>query len=148
MVPNGVFIRTKNIKGKQYAYLVENTWKNGRSRQRVVSYLGRVLAPPPAPAPKIRSDEKDILSSLIEQELIHVEEEYVFDKDNTSFSFKNRPVVFEINGGFLCAYTLQQIMEAKKVRDEDRPGTALAHAFAHAGLRIPKDAFITYYTQP
>ncbi len=34
------FIRSKKIKGKQYYYIVESYWKNGRSQQRVLMYLG------------------------------------------------------------------------------------------------------------
>ena len=44
-----VFIRLKNINGKQYAYLVENKWykrkfksKSKGPRQKVSKYLGRV----------------------------------------------------------------------------------------------------------
>ena len=36
------FFRTKKIKGKEYAYIVENEWKRKGSRQKVKGYLGRV----------------------------------------------------------------------------------------------------------
>ena len=147
LVPNCVFIRTKNVKGKQYAYLVENEWVKGRSKQKVVDYLGRVFTVPQAPVPKIGKEilVDDMVSSLIQQELSLLEEEIIFNRENNSFSYKNRPVVLALNGGFLCDHSLAQIMKAHAATQEPRPGTALATAFANAGLRIPQHAFITYY---
>ncbi len=37
-----MFFRIKKIKGKEYAYVVENEWKRKGSRQKVKSYIGRV----------------------------------------------------------------------------------------------------------
>lgn len=147
-MPNFVFVRTKTVKGKQYAYLVENEWVRGRSKQRVVAYLGRVIRASPMPTPVIQpnTSSEEILSALIDQELAGVEEEFVFNRENNSFLYKNRPVVFALNGGFLCEHTLAQIMHAKTTTQEDRPGLALANAIANAGLRIPKHAFIKLYT--
>ena len=36
-----VFFRIKTIKGKQYAYEVENEWRAKSSRQKVKGYIGR-----------------------------------------------------------------------------------------------------------
>ncbi len=38
-----MFIRKKKIKGKEYAYLVENKYINGRVKQKVKRYLGKVF---------------------------------------------------------------------------------------------------------
>ncbi|MBW6462275.1 MAG: hypothetical protein K0B07_04475 [DPANN group archaeon] len=35
-----MFLRKKMIKGHEYWYLVENKWIDGKSKQRVVRYLG------------------------------------------------------------------------------------------------------------
>ncbi len=35
-----MFLRKKIIKGHEYWYLVENKWVDGRSKQKVVKYLG------------------------------------------------------------------------------------------------------------
>lgn len=35
-----MFLRKKMIKGHEYWYLVENKWVGGRSKQKVVKYLG------------------------------------------------------------------------------------------------------------
>ena len=37
-----VFFRIKKIKGKEYAYIVENEWKRKSSRQKVKGYIGKV----------------------------------------------------------------------------------------------------------
>ncbi len=36
-----MFLRKKMIKGNEYWYLVENKWIEGKSKQKVVKYLGR-----------------------------------------------------------------------------------------------------------
>lgn len=142
-----MFIRTKRVKGKRYAYLVENEWKNGRSRQKVVNYLGRVFDAPTPPAPELSQglSRAQIIEQLVAQETALLKEEVKFHKENNSFVCRRRDVVIAVNGGFLCTHTLTEIMDSLHVH-EDRPGTALAHAFANAGLRIPQHAFVTFYT--
>ena len=39
------FVRVKKISGSEYAYLVENTWTERGTRQRVGKYLGRIYKP-------------------------------------------------------------------------------------------------------
>jgi len=34
------FVRSKTVKGQTYSYLVENRWEEGKTRQRVLLYLG------------------------------------------------------------------------------------------------------------
>jgi len=34
------FIREKKKNGRSYFYLVENTWDNGKVRQRLIRYVG------------------------------------------------------------------------------------------------------------
>lgn len=36
-----MFIRVKRVNGKDYYYLVENDWKGGTCKQKVVRYLGK-----------------------------------------------------------------------------------------------------------
>ena len=40
-----MFLRSKKIKGKDYAYLVKSVYKNKRVRQKVVKYLGKIEDP-------------------------------------------------------------------------------------------------------
>src|SRR3989338_4061497 len=37
-----MFFRIKKIKGKEYVYIVENSWNRKGSRQKVKGYIGRV----------------------------------------------------------------------------------------------------------
>ncbi len=39
------FVRIKRISGKEYAYLVTNSWTGSGPRQKVAKYLGRVIRP-------------------------------------------------------------------------------------------------------
>lgn len=38
-----VFVRDKEIKGEKYFYLVESYWKNGKSKQKNLKYLGKLM---------------------------------------------------------------------------------------------------------
>src|SRR3989344_1091867 len=40
-----VFVRIKRISGKEYGYLVTNSWTGSGPRQKVAKYLGRVIRP-------------------------------------------------------------------------------------------------------
>jgi len=61
-----VFIRTKRIKKAQYAYLVENVWTSKGSRQKIKSYLGRIIEL----KYKDENDEYELEESGEEKELI------------------------------------------------------------------------------
>jgi hypothetical protein len=39
-----MFIRAKSVKGKKYAYLVENIWKKGKVKQVVKKYIGKIVS--------------------------------------------------------------------------------------------------------
>ena len=142
-----MFIRTKIIKERPYAYLVENVWRHGRSVQRVRKYLGPVRSVPVAPLPVIPEDIEPsrLLRHVIDAELLHAPEEIVVHIAKKSVFFRDKPVVLALNGGYLCNYTLATLVRARHAKNEERPGTALATAFSDAGLRIPQDAFITFY---
>lgn len=163
------FLRIKQIKGKSYAYLVENLWKNeGRgSRQKVKHYIGRVYS----------FDLKDSLNqgflSFINAEDI---EKYVMSTDfikiikdminwefykhgisNAEFDVElevpiikrsGREVCIKINEGFLCGFYLESLINFRKVEleeDEEIAGYNLAKAFVDAGINIPQDVFIKIF---
>ena len=50
-----MFVRVKNIKGRKYAYLVENEWTPWGSRQRVTKYLGKLVS-----LERIGNNEKEL----------------------------------------------------------------------------------------
>ena len=153
------FFRIKNIKGKGYAYLVENEWKRKGSRQSVKGYLGRAYR-------FDLTDEADFFqykkidnlenyinennAKTIIRDLIHWElhkfgiETGIFLVDLESYKVKKnkREVVFAINEGFMCGPTLRNLLEFKPTDDEQADGFRLARAFVEAGIKIPQEIFI------
>ncbi len=104
IVINVVYIRLKNIKGKEYAYLVENVWDkaNKQPRQINIKYLGRVdkLSIDLIPE-KYRNDQK--LLEFINRYKLHTNE-------NTSnvISNSNKAIVDMLSSGnidgLLCIF--------------------------------------------
>ena len=157
------FIRTKNIAGKEYAYLVENKWykrrhkgKNKGPRQKVSKYLGRVYR---------FNKEKDldffsfkninnleqylrnnsnnknqIFKDLVEWELFrHVinKEEFTINFSNKKILNGKREVSLRINEGFLNSFTLGRLFNLKSGESY-----YLAKCFIEAGIEIPKEVFV------
>ena len=60
-----VFVRIKRISGKEYGYLVANSWTGSGPRQKVSGYLGRVIRPEKAKS----EDLKAFLGLTSEQEM-------------------------------------------------------------------------------
>lgn len=154
-----VFIRTKKIKNKEYAYLVENTYrKRGNPvRQKTKQYLGKVKVPKKVSSthfiewlnpqnPKVymdKSSEVKIVSDLVRWEL---------DKHG---EIQEQKVVLKINHGFLCGYTLHNIQKSmKKIKQESFQNKEayerdyaieLAESFVKAGIEIPESVFIALF---
>jgi methanogenic corrinoid protein MtbC1 len=63
------FLRVKRVRGRPYAYLVENVWRaaSGQSRQRVLSYLGRLDRVRPEHLPD-RHRTAEILRALTQKQ--------------------------------------------------------------------------------
>lgn len=162
-----MFIRTKRIKGKDYAYIVENSWQGKRVRQKVKEYIGRVHA-----AERMKSDEffkfysiqdvvayvqkprEKVLADLARLELLNhgfEEKEKVFVNgdcivDLNKISVRNkqgRNIAVAINEGFLSGFTLQRILDYHS--DEDFYGKLLARLFIEAGIAVPKELFVAYF---
>ena len=149
------FVRVKKLKGKEYAYLVENTWQDKGSRQKVKAYLGRVIKP-------LRQKEglvdvagmqfQDAVIALIKQELLNhgfgenLELEKVkADLLNKSFISGSRNVVLALNEGFLCTHTITEVLDFKSAGYEEQVGAKLATALVEAGLKLPKDVFVALF---
>ena len=157
------FIRTKNIAGKEYAYLVENKWykrrhkgKNKGPRQKVSKYLGRVYR---------FNKEKDldffsfkninnleqylrnnsnnknqIFRDLVEWELFRHginKEEFTINFSNKKILNGKREVSLRINEGFLNSFTLGRLFNPKSGESY-----YLAKCFIEAGIEIPKEVFV------
>ncbi|MBW2969355.1 hypothetical protein KY314_04570 [Candidatus Woesearchaeota archaeon] len=149
------FIRAKTIKGKEYAYLVSNTWTNQGSRQNVKCYLGRIikLQKKQETTPDITNSEyTEAITSLITQELINHGFNEKLSHNNTKVDLKNRKIinnnkntVIEINEGYMCTYTLNKLMTLKLTGYEEQAGTQLATALLEAGLKINKEIFVQLF---
>lgn len=154
-----VFLRIKRIKGKEYAYLVENEWKRKSSRQQVKDYLGRVyrfdLRNDIDFSQFIKSgDIKDYISKngknkvikdLIEWEFFKFsinKQEFSLDLDNKKFQKGNKNIVIFVNDGFMCSYTLRNLIEFMPEGDEELDGFRFAKAFVDAGVKVPRDVFV------
>ena len=153
------FLRIKRIRGKEYAYLVENEWKRKSSRQQVKDYLGRVYRF------DLRNDidfsqfikgvdikdyiskngKNEVVKDLIEWELFKFginKQEFSLDLDNKKFQKGNKNIVIFVNDGFMCSYTLRNLIEFTPEGDEELDGFRFAKAFVDAGVKVPRDVFV------
>lgn len=153
------FFRIKKIKGKEYAYVVENKWKKKGSRQKVKGYLGsayRFVLKNNADFfqfKKIESAEnyikdndfKKIISDLVEWELFKHDidkNKFTIDLDELKVLQNEKNAVLLINEGFMCSLTLRNILEFRPEGDEANDGYRLARAFVESGVKIPQEVFV------
>ena len=156
------FFRIKKIKGKEYAYVVENEWKRKGSRQKVKGYLGRIYRfnlnkdigflefknIESAENYINENDFKKIISDLVEWELFRHEidkNKFAIDLNGMNVMQNGRNVVLLINDGFICNLTLKNIFEFKSEGDESNDGSRLARVFVESGIKIPQDFFISLF---
>ena len=154
-----MFFRIKKIKGKEYAYAVENKWKKKGSRQKVKGYLGRVYRfnlkndinflqfkkIENAEKYVIENDFKKIINDLIEWELFKQDigrNKFAIDLNGLKVRQNEKNAVLLINEGFMCNLTLNNIFEFRPEGDEANDGYKLARAFVEAGIKVPQDIFI------
>ena len=150
-----VFVRIKKLKGKEYAYLVENEWTINGSRQKVKAYLGRVIKPlrKKEKITDIRNLEyKKAVTALVKQELLNhgFDENLAFedakaDLNEGKFTSKGRNIVLALNEGFLCSQTLKDALDIELTGYEEEAGTQLAKALLELGLKLPKDIFVQLF---
>lgn len=159
------FVRIKRISGKEYGYLVSNSWTGSGPRQKVSQYLGRIIRPEKAKSEDLRqflgltseqqvgewiskSSFAEIAAALIKLEL----KNHGIDGDNSrktnaeTAEFtddKGRKVVFALNDGFLCSYTAKKLLGYDAAADYS--GYNLADALTAAGLAVEKDVFISLF---
>ena len=162
------FVRTKTIKGKKYAYIVENKWTTNGPRQKSKKYLGRVYA---FPKEKIYNfsnfyknynleikNSKELLQDLIKLELFN--HGFIYDNglwnngdciaDVKKLKFlneKGKNIVFSINEGLLCKPLIDKILKFKINSKEkyEKEGYELAKLLVEAGLKIEPEIFIRIY---
>ena len=153
------FFRIKKIKGKDYAYIVENKWKQKGSRQKVKEYVGRVYRfnlmnnddfleyfKIEDVQNYIEINQKNkVINDLIEWELYKFnvnKNEFLIDLNSKKIQKNNKNVAFFINEGFMCGFTLKNLLDFKPEGDEQDDGYRLARAFVEAGIKVPQEVFI------
>lgn len=160
-----MFVRIKKIKGIPYAYLVKNTWKKGKTIQKTVKYLGRVIGVKPLSESldlslDSMSSPKDLFYSLVNKQLLALgfkpkNKTVYFNKElNVEFNFRslsfkqqNKNCVLKLNEGFVCDYNLKRLRKviegSVSCRDEDfyDSGKELARALVDLGFILQKDQF-------
>ena len=149
------FIRIKKIKGQAYAYLVENEWTPWGSRQKVVKYLGKTYKPEKAKAEN-KELEGDILKGAIQQELLHhgflIWEksllqlgEIKVNLDKMTVKKKGKKLVLEMNEGYMCDETLQELKKFKASDNPEKTMPKLAKSILGAGLKPGSSDMLKIY---
>lgn len=158
-----MFFRIKKIKGKEYAYIVENEWKRNGSRQKVRGYVGRAYRfdlksnSDFLQFKKIENFENyvhnndfiEIINDLVEWELFKFgisKENFSIDLNNMRVQKKSKDVALLINEGFMCSTTLKNLLEFK-AENEETDGYRLARAFVEAGIKVPQEIFVALFAK-
>ncbi|MAG91242.1 hypothetical protein CMO83_01035 [Candidatus Woesearchaeota archaeon] len=153
------FFRIKKIKGKEYAYLVENEWSKKGSRQTVKGYLGKIhrfqlkndvgflqhLGIGNFENYVNENDASKIIYDLFEWEFFKFgisKEEFSLDLDERRIQQHNKKIVLLINDGYMCNLTLKNLLDFKSENDEEKDGYMYARAFVEAGIKVPQEVFV------
>lgn len=169
------FVRIKRISGKEYGYLVANSWTGSGPRQKVAKYLGRVIRPGKAESEDLKAflgltGEKDLAgwigkSSFAETAaaLIKLELKNHGISALASLAPLSTPYgTFKINAetaeltddkGKKLVFALNDGFlcshTAKKLLEYDAAadysGYNLADALTAAGIAVEKDVFISLF---
>ncbi len=172
-----MFFRIKKIKGKEYAYIVENKWRKTAksvgtsrgikpqgSRQKVIGYAGKVCRfnlqnnvdfPNYLKIEDIRhyienNEQKKVIMDLIEWELFKFginKEEFSIDLKSMEVKAGKKKVALLLNEGFMCTLTLRNLLNFKSVGDEQADGYNLARVFVEAGIKVPQAVFIGIFSK-
>ena len=165
------FIRTKKIKGKKYAYIVENKWKKKKVKQRFKKYLGRVY--------EFKREEKDfeefisvgleeyrntrkindIILDLAEWEVLNhgfEKKDNVYVNGECAVNLKKKQVVntrnsnvsLAFNEGMLNEYAIKKLLRLRfKGEDEEEDAYLLAKSFVESGIKVPKQIFVEVFSK-
>jgi len=158
-----MFVRAKTIKGKKYAYLVENIWKNKKVSQKVKDYLGNIVELSDELIKEPNSVEnydwnqplKLLFREIICDQFVSrgfIRKKWILKKDNLTINLStnkikkdDQEIVLFLNGRYLYGKLLNQIQNFYDVEEEDTPGQKLAKLFSDAGISISKDVFVMLY---
>ncbi len=150
-----MFVRVKNIKGRKYAYLVENEWTPWGSRQKVTKYLGKTIT-----VPRISEEQKELpkelnkaLKTAIEQELENHgfknarKDKIIVKLEENKVEEDGKKIVIALNEGYLCDHTLKQLFEFTPLEKPSESATKLANLALEAGLKLSQEQFLHLFEQ-
>lgn len=154
-----MFIRTKKIKGNDYAYLSENKWskRSKKVKQSTIKYLGRVYRFDKVKDIEFSYDADipgDVIRAVVVWELkkhgFEQKSKNVWHKDycyvdlgNNRVYGKRGSIAIGMNNGLLADYTLRRLFHYTRIKD----GYDYAKKFVEAGLDVPKEAFVEIYNK-
>ena len=152
-----MFVRVKTINGKEYAYLVSNTWTRYGSRQAVGAYLGRVMRLPKTdeyPYPPFTTYAQAI-RGLIERELKNfgfnnhgqtfTNNEVAVDLDNSTVRSKGKQITLAMHEGFLTDQTIKQALALTPTGQYEHDAKTLASTCLECGITLSDAAFLRLY---
>jgi hypothetical protein len=154
-----MFVRVKKIKGRPYAYLVENEWTPWGSRQRVSKYLGKTqtLSRFSEGLAELPAGLQPAIVEAIAQELSNhgfVREGNLLKQENVTVDLNEKTVrqnikkiVLGMNEGYLCDHTLQQLLTFTPEERQDESAKKLASLVLEAGLKLSNEQFLHLYEQ-
>jgi hypothetical protein len=154
-----MFVRTKKIKGKEYAYLVENEWTPWGSRQKVTKYLGRSHSQTKLKedASELPSGYKDAVREAIRQELLN-HGFVIQNKEIVNGSLKvdieagkimdgKKNVVLAMNEGYLCEATIKQLLTFEADENREKSATKLATLTLEIGLKLQTEQLLKLFEE-
>ena len=153
-----MFIRIKKIKGGEYAYLVENTWKRKTSRQTVKEYLGKVVHLTEHEIPFTESIEalpfREAALRIIHWQLercgfVNGENhpDYRYNKEQHQITSKRtgKTVVLKSHDGYLSKPSIEHLISYIPVGTEEEIAYDLARAFVECGIHLEHELFVQLF---
>ncbi len=159
-----MFIRTKEVKGHPYAYLVKNKWTKKGPRQKVSKYLGKVHALKPFFHTEFEDFCPDyenlpplqLIRASVAHELyrhgfkehkknIWFLEDFTVNLKTAKVRLSKKPAVLGLNNDFLCDLTLKNLLRFKSSKDKNGVAMDLARAFIQAGIPIGQEVYVKLF---
>ncbi len=160
-----MFIRSKTISGRKYAYLVRTKWdkRSKKVKQKVSKYLGPIVQLEQISdlsffdyydydfetyINTVKID--DLVFDLVELELVKhgftKKSKNVLVNGPIEVDIKKMDKVFSMNEGFMHRFTLKEIGRYDKILDaKKRIPYKFAALFVNAGIDIEKELFVELY---
>jgi hypothetical protein len=70
---------------------------------------------------------------------------FIVDLKKLDVTRGKKSVVLNINGDFLCKYTLRKLVKFKSNKDQEQVALELAKVFINAGIPLPEEIFVHIY---